>query len=42
VVEFLNNWDFDAESQLAAETWMEKNAGIVDEAAVCFPDIPSF
>lgn len=36
VVEFLKNWDLDAESQLAAETWMEKNDGTIDEAAVWF------
>jgi glycine betaine/proline transport system substrate-binding protein len=36
VIEFLKNWDFDAASQVAAETWMQENGGTIDEAALWF------
>ena len=36
VVEFLRKWDFAADSQVAAESWMADNYATVDEAAIWF------
>ena len=36
VVEFLRQWDFAADTQVAAEAWMADNDATVDEAAIWF------